>query len=196
MKIFLISLLVLLFLYPADVQAHFLATDGSIGAILHVDPNDDPIANSQATFFFEFKDKDNKFKPENCNCTFEVDQNGKKIYSKPLLQEGNKPSLYNTSISYTFPKRDIYTIRIIGKPLTHATFSPFTLSWDFRIDKEVTSQQEKSQSFFSTHTIHIVLISSLVICFVIYLISGKRRIPKKRTKRGGEKNEEDFTKRY
>src|SRR5882672_6466726 len=68
-------IILVLFFVATPVEAHFLASDRNIGAVLHVDPNDQPIAGSQTSFFFEFKDKQNKFKAENCDCTFAIDEN-------------------------------------------------------------------------------------------------------------------------
>jgi hypothetical protein len=196
-KIFLLLPILLLSLAVSPAEAHFLDTDGSIGAVLHIDPNDTPTANSQATFFFEFKDKDNLFQIENCDCIFEVEQNGKTIYSQPLSRISTKSNEANASISYTFPKRDIYTVRIIGKPLTANDFSPFSLSWELRIDKEASPQQQTQPkaSLFSSSSIPIVLISVLIIGIFTYFVSGKHP-SKKNTKKGGDQDEENHYKRY
>ena len=105
MKIFFL-LLVIVFISlksVSPVYAHFLATDRNIGAILHVDPNDQPVAGSQASFFFQFLDKQNKFDPQHCDCTFEINENGKTVYSQSLFKSNSNPSLSNASAFYTFP---------------------------------------------------------------------------------------------
>src|SRR5690242_16418271 len=94
---------------PVRVFAHFLATDGNIGAVLHVDPNDAPVAGSQTSFFFAFKDKQNKLKPTNCECTFEIIENGINVFSQPLFTNNNS-SLTSANVFYTFPKIDVYEI--------------------------------------------------------------------------------------
>src|SRR5438270_44822 len=92
-----------LLIFPPSVSAHILQTDGDIGAVLHMDPEDDPIAGVQSAFFFEFKDRQNKFQPKKCNCIFEIEENGKNIYTQPLFQNDANPSLSSTSVFYTFP---------------------------------------------------------------------------------------------
>src|SRR5437773_8843060 len=76
-------------LFPSVVNAHFLKIDGSIGAVLHVDPDDDPIAGEQASFFLSFKDKQHKFSPQNCTCTFSIQEQNQTIYSQPLFQNNS-----------------------------------------------------------------------------------------------------------
>lgn len=191
-KIFFFVLVTFLFvIHVTPVEAHFLATDKNIGAILHVDPNDSPMAGSQASFFFEFKDKLNKFKPQNCNCTFEVDADGKAIFTQSLFQNNSNPSLSNASIFYTFPKIDVYTIKVIGNPITPNAFQPFTLTWYFRVDQQATQTQPTNSitNFFSAHLIHIIPIAVLVIGFAVYIYfnSGKH---KNRSLKGGEKKHE------
>ena len=195
MKIFFTLLLVLLFLLPADVQAHTLETDGSIGAILHVDPNDEPIANSQATFLFEFKDKTNKFRAEDCDCTFEVVQNGKKIYSAPLFKTDNKPNVFSASAAYTFPKRDIYTVAVIGKSRNNNSFTPFALSWDFRIDQDASPSSGEKKTAKSFISPAVLGGSILLICIAVYFMVRKRSL-KKEIKRGGDHHEKHYHKRY
>jgi len=178
-----------LLLSTRSVEAHFLATEGNIGAVLHVDPNDEPIAGDQASFFFEFKDKENKFKPQNCDCTFEIDENGKKIYTQPLFQNNTNPGLSNASVFYTFPQRDVYQIKVVGKPLTPNVFQPFILTWNFRIDQQSSSQTvstQNSSNFFSTHLVHFLALGIFCIFFLVHFMQKIIKGEKQRTK-GGEK---------
>src|SRR5438045_57931 len=87
-------------LNPHIVSAHVLKTDGNIGAVLHIDPDDDPIAGSQASFFFEFKDIQGKFQSQNCDCTFSIAEDGKEIFSQPLFQNNSNPSLTSASVFF------------------------------------------------------------------------------------------------
>src|SRR5947207_173429 len=89
--------------FSGSVSAHILQTDKNIGAVLHIDPEDDPIAGEQSGFFFEFKDIQNKFEPKNCTCTISIIRENKEIYSQPLFQDNVNPSLSNSSLFYTFP---------------------------------------------------------------------------------------------
>jgi hypothetical protein len=174
-------------------EAHFLATDGTIGAVVHVDPNDQPIAGSEAYFFFAFKDKANKFQPQNCKCIFEIVQNGKKIYSQQFLQNNTNPNLNTVSFTYFFPQPDVYEIKIIGRSIKSNAFQPFTLKWNFRVEKQTNEQtktgQESNKNFFSTHIMGIISISILIICFIAYCLHNlyRKHIPSKGIKKDDEK---------
>ena len=63
-----ILFIVLSSLFPSITQAHILITDEGIGAVVHINPDDDPIVDSLTSFFFEFKDQKNKFQPKLCDC--------------------------------------------------------------------------------------------------------------------------------
>lgn len=163
-----ISLLTVSLVIPRQTFAHVLLTDGSIGAVLHIDPDDDPIALQQSSFFFDFKDKTGKFDPTQCDCQFVLFENGKQIYSQSLFASNTSPSLTNASVFYTFPKRDVYTLKIIGKPLTQSSFTPFTLSYDIRVSRIGTTSSAPTD-FISAHVIHLVGVG-LIALFVIFAI--------------------------
>jgi len=180
-KVYRIFLLLILltscFLLPAfrfPVSAHILATDGSIGAVLHIDPDDDPIAGAKTGFYFEFKDKQNKFQPINCNCTFYVYEAGKMIYYNTLLSDTPNPTLDNIAVFYTFPQKDVYQVIVSGSPQTVGAFQSFSLKYDIRVAREQEASNitisSASKAWFSTHLIHVLGIGLITLFFVGALI--------------------------
>ncbi len=185
MKNFLIFLLVFLVGFQISIRiasAHVLVSQGSIGAVLHIDPQDDPIAGSQSGFFFEFKDKQNKFKPENCNCTFEIWENGQQINSQDLFESNTNPSLTSASIFFTFPQKDVYQIKVVGNPKTVSAFQPFTLTYNIRVAKEVAQNQltnnPNQTNFFNKYA--PLLLSAFVAAFIIIVYLIQQMVFKKR----------------
>jgi len=169
-------LLIVFQLFATSISAHVLKTDGSVGAVIHVSPEDDPIARESTDFFFELKDKTGKFKPENCDCRGIILQSGKEIYSEALFQDAN-PSLENASFSFTFPEKNVYKVRVSGKPTTPGAFEPFTLSWDIRVARESETQptgqetQEKNQSKEARQPRYVLYIGFIAIAvYVVYRI--------------------------
>lgn len=200
-----IFFLLSIFVFTQKAEAHFLATDRNIGAMLHVDPNDEPIAGSQASFFFEFKDKEGKFTPQNCDCTFAIIENGKEIFSQPLFQNIADQNLTNASVFYTFPQRAVYTIHVIGKPLTSNAFQPFMLTWNFRVDQVANGQgsiEQNKSNFFTTHFIHAHLIHLIgggaILLFFLIVIAYTQLQKRKTPMKGGEQryDKEDSNNRY
>ncbi len=165
---YIFALFLLLFVFIASsntAYAHVLKTNGSVGAVMHVTPDDDPIAGEESGFYFEFKDKENKFKPENCDCTISILQSGKEIFSQPLFSNNADPSLSNASFSFTFPQRDVYKIKITGKPSNPGEFNDFTLEYDLRVERvsenvQTTEQasptQPENKNWILAHIPHII----------------------------------------
>lgn len=170
MKKFLALIFLIVYLFfinTQPVQAHILQSDGSIGAVLHIDPADDPVAGQQSSFFFEFKDTENKFSPEKCDCKFSVVENGNEIFSQPVFQNNNSPSLTSASVFFTFPEINVYKIVITGKPISKDTFSAFTLNYDIRVAKENKNINliGTNKNWFSSHI--FVILTMLIAVFII-----------------------------
>ncbi len=155
------------------VYAHFLKTDGSIGAVMHVDPEDEPIAGAQSGFFFEFKDTAGKFKPADCDCVFSISESGKQIFSQPLFASSTAPSLSSASVFFTFPQKDVYQVEVRGKPYSGASFQAFRLVYDVRVERETTNlpvnnsaiSNDQLGQWLQAHVVHFVAIGVIVIFF-------------------------------
>jgi hypothetical protein len=167
---FLTTLIVLFSVIPTQLggaSAHTLKTDGDIGAVLHVDPEDDPYVGEPSGMFFEFKQKNGNFKVENCRCQVVILRDGQQIDSTTL----NSPVS-----SFVFPERGVYTIQVSGSPLSGDSFTPFTLSWDQRVSRQRSTPGETPRwQFLGLHTPHYVGAGVLVVVFVIFLLLDKSR---------------------
>ncbi len=168
---------IIFFLFPKDVFAHILQTDGTIGAVLHIDPEDDPIVGKPATFYFEFKDKIGRFIPDKCDCTVSIINSGKSIYTQSLFQSNTSPDLSNASFSYTFPKKGVYILRITGKPYTPNAFQTFSLSYDLRISREETNllQGKSGINWFSDHLNHVIVFGVASFFCILFFINRRNK---------------------
>jgi hypothetical protein len=165
------------------VEAHVLVYDRDIGAVMHIDPDDAPVAKEQSAFFFEFKDTQNKFDPVNCDCTFSISENGTEIYSQPLFQNSTKPTLNNAGVFYTFSKKDVYEIKIVGKPNSQNAFQSFTLVYNVRVDQIATpATTSENTNFFTRHRAGFIGVGiGFFICIIIMFFD--------KLVKGGEKND-------
>jgi hypothetical protein len=157
----------------APVQAHFLAIDGNIGVTLHVDPNDDPVANQPATFFFDVADKAGKFTLANCTCQASLLQNGKQIYTQSIAATG----FTQAGFGYTFTSPGVYGVRLVGTPLTSNAFQPFTINWNIRAEpgqavKVVTATLGQQIAI----GIGFVVLIAIAVC--IFLFVSKKPVRK------------------
>lgn len=143
----LFALLLFFWLPIGIVSAHTLKTDGMIGVIMHIDPDDDPIAGQSANFYFEFEDKQNKFQPSLCNCQVTIAEGGQHIFSQTLAKTVSTGSMTgNGDFSFIFPKEDVYQLTLRGQPKTPGAFQPFTLEYDIRVDRSSSSAATSSTS--------------------------------------------------
>ena len=143
-----ILLILLLFtvhcaLVTSAAFAHVLITDKAIGAVIHIDPEDDPIVGEQASFFFEFKDKAGKFDGTGCDCQAVISKNGEELYRSSIYSNTDTPSLENSSLFFTFPERGVYSIEVTGKPQVAGAFQPFTLKDEIRVERMPGTQPQK-----------------------------------------------------
>ena len=138
------------------VSAHVLKVDGSVGVVMHIDPEDSPIAGLPATFFFEIKDTQKKFKSENCVCVVSIYQNQTQIYSYSLFENKSEQALSVPVFSFTFPEKSIYTVHFKGRPKNDQMFQYFSFDYSVRVDSQlenkivhtVTENKDSGNHFF------------------------------------------------
>jgi len=155
--------------------AHVLKSDGDIGAVVHIDPEDDPIVGQPATFFFDFKDRTNKFSLGACTCTASITNRGQEVFSAPLAGVGSGSEL-SPFFQYTFPEKSLYTVVVSGKPNVEGAFQPFTLRYDIRVERE---QETAPSSATPNHTLHYIIFGGGFVAFFIALFVGRKKGQKK-----------------
>lgn len=167
-----------LFFLPTIATAHVLQTDGTIGAVMHIDPNDAPVTGSLSTFIFEFKDQANKFTLSDCTCTVSVIED--KTQALP-----EKETVYTTSLTtrplftYTFIDSAVYMIEIQGKSMTNS-FTPFTLTYPIRVEQGTLTTT--ASTLTGTILYHIIHYGIFILGFVVLswlVLREKRKSSKK-----------------
>lgn len=195
MKHIIVLLILIFFCVPSQALAHSTESDGDISLTIHFDPEDDPIAYQQTGFYFHFMDKTNKFKAQDCECTFTVIKGGSEIYSQPLFRDNATPSLNTITLVYTFPEKNIYQVKVTGKPTTANAFKSFAFTFDIRVERvsatqTANPQENRELSWLEkhfTHSINVVLSLAVFAAFVILAVIQKQKERKKNHKKGGEK---------
>ncbi len=168
---------------PTPAQAHSLATDGSIGAVLHIDPDDDPVVSQPSSFFFEFKDKKNKLSLDQCSCTLTITETSKKVADLPLLPGSSESSSLNASTSFTFGHKGIYHLQVTGKPIDDATFQAFSLNYDIRVARE-TGQKSSIPQWLAIHFIHYIGVAVILGFFIVLSIKEKLKSTDSKPEKG------------
>lgn len=138
-------LLLILIAAPLPVAAHITESDGPISILLHVDPNDDPIAGPPTPLHFLIKDSSNTFSVESCNCQILIGnytdreslaQNAHVFALTENAREHSGSRVY--SIEHTFPKKGIYSIIVQGAPKAGVAFTPFKVQFNLRVGRADT----------------------------------------------------------
>ncbi len=128
-------LLICLGLFEPIAYGHELVADKDVGALMHIEPSDDPKVGVSSKVWFDLVKKGGqKLSLAECDCAFAL---YKGTASTSLVQprlvdskaEENKSVL---SAQITFPERGAYRLVLSGKPKGKATFAPFTLRWTVR----------------------------------------------------------------
>ncbi len=174
-KKFFLSLLLFLVcfqLLARTASAHTLKYDGSIGAVLHVDPEDDPIIGEPANFFFEFKDKNGNFKPSNCSCLVAITRENQELFSQQLETSSEEPSLNSASFSFTFPEKGVYKLTLTGTPNGDSSFSDFKLIYDIRVARQGTASDGSS---FIEQNLHFILLGIILLVLLTIYLSKRLR---------------------
>ena len=170
-----LTFFLILYTFPQNVSAHVLKSDGTIGAVLHIDPEDDPFAGQPTNFFLEFKDLGNTFKLTDCDCVVNIYQSGKQIYATQLTAI-DQNNLNSAGFSFTFPQKDVYQLKIFGRPNIYNQFKNFTLVYVIRVARESGGSEATNQSssnWFSTHIPHLIA-GLLVGVFLIFALIKQR----------------------
>ena len=132
----IIAALLCSFALPAVASAHVLKVDGNIGAVLHINPDDNPTTGDSTDYIMSFDDDTGRFSLAKCNCNVSIIENGKTIATKPLVVSNNEVSENH----YTFVKPDVYDMHFTGTPRTPDAFQSFTLDYEVRVG-QVNMQQ-------------------------------------------------------
>lgn len=158
----------------APVSAHLIDTDKTISAVLHVDPGDDPVIGSPASFYFDLNDRASKFNFKECVCAFVIYQNGTEIHRQTLSGD------VLPVVTYTFPERSLYKVELNGTPRLAGQFDEFSLTYDFRVEREfLPSTDDARAGFWRHHALHIALAVFLVLFaggIIVYDILKKKEV--------------------
>lgn len=149
------------------VSAHVLITSGSIGATLHIDPDDDPFAKAVSTFYLEFKDLNSKFALSKCRCQVFIFQDDKELYFE-ALRAVNVSSPLSSVFKYEFPATGTYRMEIKGDPIQAGAFESFTLKEVLAVEREQTGEDKPKagQSVLETRWPQFLMVGVVVALLV------------------------------
>jgi hypothetical protein len=183
-KIFVSVLCAALLLTSGQASAHVLKTDGTIGAVMHIDPDDNPIAGQPSNFYFDIKDTQSRFKGSDCNCQLSISLNSKLLETQPLFQQASSNSApadnSEALATYTFPTLGVYDVTLTGSPNDGSSFKAFSLNYEVRVDRGSSSAttQSKNTAKGSFDWVLVAAFGAIVAGFVALFVWSNRRAVK------------------
>ncbi len=135
MKYALLLALMLFGFSSESIYGHELSADKNVGALMHIEPNDDPKVGILSTVWFDLVKKGGqKISLAECDCAFSLYKaTARTPVVTPTLIEGTaEKSKSVLSAQVTFPERGTYRLVLSGKPKGKNIFNPFTLRWTVR----------------------------------------------------------------
>lgn len=158
--IFIAILFSSLFYFTGCVSAHELQTDGNIGAVLHIEPDDEPAANELQSFDLYFQSLTGKFNLYNCDCKLALSQDWQTIYQSPL----NTKSSTLSENPYTFNKGGLYTLTVTGRPKNQPDFDSFKLEYNINTASGTGNMNKK----LSPYTVIGLALLQLLVLLAFY----------------------------
>ncbi len=147
-RLLLVNILLLgasLYYQTPKTWAHELKTEGAISALIHINPDEKPIAGQPSEILFLINDTEKKFKAEDCNCQASVTDNGEVVFSSSLFKgKTSYRGIFAPAIPYTFPHKGTYTVKLTGEPKNIGDFKSFSISYDIKIERDATSPPKPS----------------------------------------------------
>jgi hypothetical protein len=146
--------MVCLFFVVPSASAHVLKTDGNIGAILHINPDDNPVSGIPTDYILYFDDITNRFALTHCDCRIIIQENGQTIATQALTVT----TPLESDDTYTFPGPNVYTLVVSGQPKAGYQFQPFVLNYLVRVEGSGQGTQPFPMSLWVGLGMMIVLI--------------------------------------
>ena len=122
-------------LLPRPTLAHQVQVAGTVGATLHIEPNDLPRAGSPHQVWFALTQAGGQPIPlSDCDCTLTLyGGDGTEISTPPLSPISAEGYQAIPGAEVTFPTVGAYELALVGAPRGEATFAPFELSFEVTV---------------------------------------------------------------
>src|SRR3989344_782463 len=157
--IVLVMCLVTAFITAVPVQAHVLLSDtrGEVGAILHVSPDDDPIAGQSSILFFDIQKDISAVESNDIQLTI-TDSTGQKT-TAPVTKQGSY-----ISSAYTFPSQAAYEIHL-SIPQQHTTLEFTAIQ---RVSRGISTDRVAHEAIWAKTALVMGICSIAVACILAF----------------------------
>jgi hypothetical protein len=148
--IVLVAVMVMTAVPAAPALAHVQSADNGVSAVMHIYPDDNPIAAESTYIQFTFGGSRSDFDVADCACAVQVVNSQGRTVSEPLVEPADQTSTLG-HVSVTFPDAGIYRLKLSGYT-TAAQSERFSLDYTLRVSPAGTAPN-------LTAGINVVLVS-------------------------------------
>lgn len=128
--LFWLALSCLLVGLAPTASAHVSESNNGVSAILHILPDDNPVADKSTYMQFSFGDAGSTFQVRHCDCQLVINDGRHDI--KQLAMEPLDPNSPTSLVAVRFPQAGIYTAKVSGyNDASHSR--TFRLSYVIRV---------------------------------------------------------------
>jgi hypothetical protein len=115
----------------APAMAHVQASNNGVSAVMHIVPDDSPVAGKPTLVSFSFGGQASDFDIASCGCRLQV-FSGSRTISDASVEPVDQTSS-SGQVSVTFPKQGVYDLRLSGK-IGEQTGRSFAIKFAVRVD--------------------------------------------------------------
>lgn len=151
-----LTLAVPFLLIQPSVSAHVEQTDNGVSAVMHIYPDDNPLANQATAIQFVFGGNQPSFNVQTCGCTLTVNNGTNDVDRVGLQPVGQSKTSAKATI--TFPSDGVYGLSVSGK--TGISGQLFKLAYSVRVNP---NGQKVSAAAASGINVLLVSAASLVL---------------------------------
>ena len=136
-----VALSPLILALPLNAHQHKVSASGKVGVMIHLNPNDSPVAGKATTTWFMLTRRGGDvISPANCNCRVVAYDTGKtdnkaksgwiadRLPLSTMSMEGHETGHQAVRTTITFPKAGSYWVVLSGKS-KDGSFDPFELKF-------------------------------------------------------------------
>jgi hypothetical protein len=151
--------------WPLAAAAHVNETSGSITALLHVKPDDKPVAGQAAELWFNFDDSKNKFAAPACDCRIVIKQGNRTLVDRPIAAR-EKQSQQVIRVDYVFPYQAAYDVALMGSSRQTDGFKNLELDYTVVVDRGTI--KAASSPYVAWGILGFVGLAALVSAYFIF----------------------------
>lgn len=122
-------------LFPLPLLAHQVQIQGEIGATLHIEPDDIPLAGTPTDVWFALTQPGGNVVPlDDCDCVLTLyDSQGAALAQPDLFPQTAEGYADIPGAAVTFPAVGAYELVLTGSPQGSLSFDPFELRFDVTV---------------------------------------------------------------